>query len=246
MYIDLSDDGVSGQDIYVRMYSRWNSIGTGVWPASHIKMLDVQGTGDQMYFQPAAGGSLPTQMNMIYDSANHLYSVANFLQENRWYCMEARFKWSSPYNFTAWVDGVQLASVTPSSAGSYSYVLFNMINACEFEGLDLTNWTDGFTVSTSRVYPSCMVEVGNNSVYASATKVYQAPVFLSDASIQFLVDLTGLGNPPHYMWITNNKQERSSVFHLKVGKFIGMNNVSTSKFMGVETANISKIIGYQM
>lgn len=214
IYIDLSEDGVSGQDIYVRLYSRWNSTGTGsVWPSNHIKMLDVQGTGDQLYFQPVAGNSLPTQMNMVYDSTNHNYTVANFLQEQRWYCMEVRFKSSDTHNMTAWVDGVQLASSTPSSVGSYSYVLFNMINACGFEDLDLTNWTDNFTVSTSRIYCSTKVEICDSATYSGATCVQQPLTTISDNSIVITADLTGLTGDK-YLYVTNNKQETSSAYNL--------------------------------
>jgi hypothetical protein len=209
------DDAPNNTDIYVRMYSRWHSSGTGSkWPASHIKMLDVQGTGDQLYFQPVAGGSLPSQMSMMYNSAPHNYTINNFLTDNRWYCMEARFKSSSPTNFTAWVDGVQLANTNGVSTGSYSYVLFNMINACEFTNLDLTNWTDNFAVSTSRIYCSSIIEVGNKADYVTATKVYQEPIFLSDGSVQIKLDLTGLGSGPYYLWVTNNRQSRSAVYAL--------------------------------
>jgi len=212
------DDAPVNTDIYVRMYSRWNSTGAGsVWPSSHIKMLDVQGTGDQMYFQPVAGGSLPTQMSMIYDSATHNYSVTNFLQENRWYCVEARFKSSSPHNFTSWIDGVQLASSTPSSVGSYSYVLFNMINACDFTNLDLTNWTDNFVLSSSRVYCSTKVEICDSSTYLGATCVQQPLTTISDSSIVITADLSGLGEGPYYLFVTNNKQELSAAYNLEGG-----------------------------
>lgn len=206
----------SGSDIFVRMYSRWYSAGTtSRWPASHIKMLDVQGTGDQLYFQPAAGNNLPTSMSMTYNGANHNYSVKNFMQQNRWYCMEARFKWSSPTNFTAWVDGVQLASIDNVSVGTMQYVLFGIINLCETgSDFDLSHWVDNFTVSTSRVYPTSIVEVGNGSDYTTATKVYQEPVMLSDGSIQVKLDLSGLGAGPYYVWVTNNTQSRSAGYSL--------------------------------
>lgn len=205
-----------GSDIYVRMYSRWYSAGTSSkWPASHIKMLDVQGTGDQLYFQPAAGGNLPTQMSMIYNSSTHNYTVNNFLQQNRWYCMEAHFKASSPTNFTAWVDGVQLANVNNVSVGSIQYVLFGLINLCDTgSDFDLSHWIDNFAVSTTRIFPSSTIEVGNSSDYASSTKVYQEPVLLSDGSVQIKLNLTGLGAGPYYLWVTNNRQARSAAFSL--------------------------------
>ena len=82
---------------------------------------------------------------------------------------------------------------------------------------DLYNWTDGFTISTSRVYPSSVIEIGNNSTYALSTKVYQAPTALSDTSVAITCDLTGLGAGPYYLWVTNNKQERSDPYDLSGG-----------------------------
>ena len=220
IYSSLADDGLSGQDIYVRMYSKWKSAGSGSkWPDSHIKMLDVQGTGTQLYLQPEANGSLPNKMNMVYGGANHLYSVSNFLQEDRWYCMEARFKWSSPSNFTAWVDGVQLASTNSVEVGNYQYVLFNIINACGFTNLDLTNWTDSFAISTSRIYPASQIWISNSSTFSAATAKKQEPIFLSDSSVRFKLSLTGLSAGQLYLFITNNRQETSAAYSL--GTFTG-------------------------
>jgi hypothetical protein len=211
---------INQSDLYVRTYVRWHSTGTtSVWPASHIKMVDIMGTGDQLYFQPMPGGSrLPNQMSMAYNSANHPYPVANFLQDGRWYCMEMRFKSSSPTNFTTWVDGVQLASVNGVSVGSMSYLMFGLINLCETgSDFNLTHWMDNLTASTSRIYPSSLIEVGNSSDYAAATKNYQEPILLSDGSVQVKLDLTGLGSGPYYLWVTNNGQTRSASYALSGG-----------------------------
>lgn len=214
--------GSSRTEIYARMYSRWNSTGSWVWPESYIKNLYALGNySEGLYLQPSnvvSGKALPTTMNMHYNSAPHEYSVNNFLQNNRWYCIEARMKTSSPPNFSAWVDGVLLASVTPSASGTMERLEFGMINmCCQGSGFNLTNWVDNFVVSTSRVYCSSIVEIGNSSNYETATKVYQAPVYLSDNSVQVTVDLTGLGDGPYYLWVTNNKQERSSAYALSGG-----------------------------
>lgn len=75
-------------------------------------------------------------------------------------------------------------------------------------------WQDGFTVSKTRVGAASLVEIGNSADYASAVKVYQEPVYLSDSSSQIKVDLTGLGAGPFYLFITNNRGQRSSGFRL--------------------------------
>jgi hypothetical protein len=90
-----------------------------------------------------------------------------------------------------------------------------MINLAETgSDFDLTNWTDGFTISTSRIYCSSIIEIGNSSDYATADKVYQEPIYLSDGSVQIKANLTGLGSGPYYLWVTNNQQERSAPYPL--------------------------------
>ena len=97
-------------------------------------------------------------------------------------------------------------------------VLFGMINmCCQGSGFDLTNWIDNFTISTSRIYPSTVVEAGNNPNYDTAAKVYQEPIYLSDNSIQIRLNLSGLGSGPYYLWVKNNKQERSVAYSLTGG-----------------------------
>ncbi len=210
-------------EIYTRFYSRWNSAGSWKWPDSYIKNhLPLGNFSDGQYTQPRYGSSsaLPTEIDMTYDSQGHGYAVTNFLQNNRWYCFEIRNKTSSPTNFTVWVDGVLIASVSPAigSQGTMERVLFGMINmCCQGPGFDLTNWIDNFTVSTSRVYPSSFIAIGNSSDYATATKVYQAPVYLSDTSVQITANLLGLGAGPYYLWVTNNRQERSAAYPLSGG-----------------------------
>ena len=211
---------VNGAELYERFYTRWHSAGTWKWPSNYIKLSMAGGMSDMLYVQPAAtnGTTLPTRMNIQYNSTEHLYSVSNFLQDNRWYCVETRRKTSAPTNFTTWVDGVQVASVSPYATGTLTFMFFGMINmCCQGPDFDLTNWIDNYTVSTSRVYPSAVVEIGNGYNYATATKVYQSPVYLSDTNVQVTLNLTGLGSGPYYLWVTNNRQERSAAYSLSGG-----------------------------
>lgn len=212
---------VGTYDVYFRGYFRWHSAGSSVkWPDTFLKMLASEGYDgsfeDQMYFQPAMPGdsvTYPSQMNMQYDSTPHNINVSNFLMDGRWYCMEARFKHSSPAHFTVWVDGVQIgdAAAGAGSVGQIGWIAFNMIN--QNTGVsgdyDMTCWSDNVTLSTSRVYPSCMVEVGNSPTYNAATVVKQALTSISDTSVAFTLDVTGLGTGPYYVWVTDNRQARN-------------------------------------
>jgi hypothetical protein len=80
---------------------------------------------------------------------------------------------------------------------------------------ELDNWIDNFALSnTTRIYPSTVVEIGNSPTYATATKVYQEPVSLADGRITIKANLAGLGAGPYYLWVTNNRQERSPAYSL--------------------------------
>ena len=100
---------VSGTGFYQRFYTRWHSSGAWKWPDNYIKMAMNGGSAsDQMYFQASGtdGSVLPTTMTMVYDSAGHEVAVSNFLTDNRWYCIEIRYRTTSSPIFTCWVDGV--------------------------------------------------------------------------------------------------------------------------------------------
>ncbi len=214
-------------DIYTRFYTRWHSAGSWKWPTSYIKMhLPLGNYGDACYFQPdySSGSTLPTHMFAKYSNSTQSLDVSStFMEDNRWYCMEIRNKTSTTTNFTGWVDGVQVLNVNNhTGVGATQRVLFGLINmCCQGSGFDLTEWIDNLAVSSSRVYCSSIVEIGNNSDYASATKIYQAPTSLSDTSITVTVDLSGLGAGPYYLWVTNNRQERSAVYTLSGGGEVG-------------------------
>ncbi len=210
-YINI-DESVK-EDYYARFYARWNSR-DNLWASSHIKMLyDLE----VYYFQPAAGSTLPSAMSLVYDGTRHDYNIpSGTLQNDRWYCFEVRWKKTPPYRYTAWVDGVQIADVYPERATISQPLLIGITNACGTQsGFYLDHWWDNFAVSASRIYPSAVIEIGNSSDYATATKVYQAPMFLSDTSIQITTNLADLGSGPYYLWVTNNEQERSNAYMLE-------------------------------
>ncbi|MHC4396765.1 MAG: fibronectin type III domain-containing protein [Planctomycetota bacterium] len=215
-YNAINPEGGDTGDLYYRLYARWNTVDDS-WPTSHIKMIDCQGSGAQYYFQPGSGSVRPTQMNVAYDGASHMYAIpSGQLENDRWYAMEVRWKSTSPYAFQAWVDGTQIADDSPTTAGSLNYLLFGIINCCgTTSNFSLNHWMDGLAVSTSRIYPAAIAEIGDSSVYSTATKVYQAPISISDDSIQVKVDLTGLGSGPYYLWVTNNRQERSPSYEIQ-------------------------------
>jgi hypothetical protein len=213
------------QDIYVRMYSRWYSAGTiSIWPLTGCKNLltGVTDGSEQIYVEP---GPLHNPINGYPSDMREYvggYDVEYFCPyswytQNRWYCIEARFKVTIPKEVTVWVDGVQYVDDTNVDATTINGILFNMVNingtGADF---DLTCWTDNFTISSSRINPTCMVEVGNTSTYNELKVVKQALTYLSETSVSFKLDLTGLSTGPYYVWITDNQSNRSSGYELNI------------------------------
>jgi hypothetical protein len=138
------------------------------------------------------------------------------IEHDRWYCLEGYWSQSPARRYTIWIDGVQVYDIVPVSAGDLDLFLLGVINAQggAGESWNFNNWMDGFTVASARVYPSTVVEIGDNPNYGVANKRYQAPTLISDGSVQVTCDLTGLGTGPYYLWVTNNAQQRSSRWNL--------------------------------
>jgi hypothetical protein len=68
--------------------------------------------------------------------------------------------------------------------------------------------------ANSRIRPASVIEISDNSTYGAGIVVYQPPELLSDTSVQVKANLTGLGDGPYYLWVTNNLNERSSTYNL--------------------------------
>lgn len=220
-YNAINPAGGDANEFWVRAYVRWNLV-SGGWPSSHIKMIDIQGTNPQYYFQPdnSATGVLPSKFNATHDSTSHRFNnPSGQIQNNRWYGIEIHWKTNStPYIYDVWIDGALAYSANPVAQGGMNLLLFGVINACcTASNFVLQHWFDGFAVATSRVYLSSTVEIANSANYAAATKRYQVPTFISNTSTQITADLTGLGAGPYYLFVTNNKQERSAAFQLTGG-----------------------------
>lgn len=218
-YNSIDPAGGDANEYWIRLYARWRLNGGG-WPTSHIKMIDSQGSPGffQLYFQPSANinGNRPTTFNAIHDGASHNVPIpSGQLQNNRWYGIELHWKTAGTNVFEAWIDGVQVYSANPVNEPTLHYLMMGLINLCGTNAsFDLEHWWDGFAVSRSRVRLASIIEIGNLPDYAKAIKVYQAPEYLSDTSFQIKVNLTGLGSGPYYLWVTNNRGERSLPFSL--------------------------------
>ena len=214
MIYTTSGQGETG-DIWIRFYVRFHLNG-GSWPDNYQKIIDSQGTSSQLYLDLIDVGA---SLSAIFDSTGHAFDFpgGGSVVDGKWYCIELHWKTSAPLTYVCYVDGTLAYSGTPSG-GTLYHILIPMINYADTtSSFNEDVHMDLLTMSSSRIYPSSIVEIGNNATYALATKVYQAPTTLSNTSILITADLTGLGAGPYYLWVTNNKQERSDPYDLSGG-----------------------------
>lgn len=168
-------------------------------------------------------GSQPTRWD--WDTTrrtgtSELYPLGSFpdgtLKNFKWYCFEIHWVKAGsggPYIFEAWVDNVLTAGpiscsfgVSPSNTGTIASKVNEWNTNATWIGYE---WCDELAVSTSRIRPLSVVEIGDSATYASAHPKYQYPELLSDTSIQVNCDLTGLTGPNYWMWVTDSTGTRS-------------------------------------
>jgi hypothetical protein len=125
------------------------------------------------------------------------------------------WKTTAPYVYDVWMDGQQIFALTPGNQCSLQYIIFGIVNwsGCN-PGTSIDNRFGSFVGSSAQLYSSCVVEVGNAATYATATKVRQPLTAISDSRVDCICDLSGLGSGPYYLWVTNNRQQRSVAYSL--------------------------------
>lgn len=157
------------------------------------------------------------------------YQGQSTQEAGQWYCIEVYVPADgSPVR--CFLNGEEVSNVgatAPYSGWSTNPSLspydmqfpWNMSNGGEnsSSSYNQKHYYDSMAVSSTRVYPACKVEIGNSSDYATATKKYQWPHTISDTSVVVEADLTGLGDGPYWLWVTNGQNERSSAFSLSEG-----------------------------
>lgn len=216
--IAASKPGTTWTDVYLRTYSRWNNTS---WPTIAAKYWWIGGGSSYAFFNLITNpdGRAPTQFGVYTSGVGSWISGAipgGAIQNNRWYLFEAHFRMAGSGNYVVegWIDNERIFSGTspdgPSpNAGNWGWESnTNYFNTPA--GWVSDQWQDGFAVSKTRVGPAALVEVSNSANYATATKVYQEPLFLSDGSIQVKLNLAGLGSGPYFLWVTNNRGARSA------------------------------------
>jgi len=196
---------------YARAYVRYSSNSGKLFStAVYVKMF--YWIDPPVYIQPIAGSGWPTQMGLktAPDTMSY-HALPEKWKGDRWYCVEGM---ADNVNKRAkiWVDGQLIADRSANHVTDPYSFLLGFINAAPVPSGTYTMWTDAIALSTKRIYPITMIEIGNSSNYAAATKVKQELVHVADDRIEFKANFTGLGPGPYYIWVTNNRQSRSSTF----------------------------------
>jgi len=218
--------GLGPADIYLRTYSRWNN---NSWPNSAIKYWWMAGNGTNYAyynFDAQGDGSPPSRWGVSTSggSGGDAFQWGNIpggpIQNNKWYLFEAHFRRagsSASYIFEGWIDN-QLVLSVPSSDGpgpADTKEWESNVNYWDTTASFVSDqWQDGFAVSSTRVGPASLIEIGNCLTYGSGAKLYQEPLSLSDVLSQVKVNLSGLGSGPYVLWVTNNGKARSLGFQL--------------------------------
>jgi hypothetical protein len=215
-------DPANQREIWTRTYIRYNRRSAD-WPNNYIKMLEP--LGSNFLFQPdprgLAANRNPTSWYMdIGPTGIYNPNPSGEIQNHRWYAIELHVK-ASPPLYEAWIDGTKINSLSPQQSGVWNLYLFGVINACGTKSWDIEMWTDGLAFGSQRIYPSAIVEVGNNSNYTSATRRVQSLQSIDDDRIAFTLDTSGLGTGPFYVWVRNNAQQLSPAYFLTGGQISG-------------------------
>jgi hypothetical protein len=194
---------------YSRSYVRYSSnFDTVFSTAAYVKMN--YWTAWSGYVQPASGAGWPTSLTVkIYADTEYL-PLPYTWEGERWICVEARANLDSG-TIEVWIDGesIGIHSGTFYTEGGPANWQLGIVNACPMPAGSYTMWADSATISKSRIYPATIVEVGDSSNYETANKNKQVLEKAGDEQIEFVLDTTGLGVGPYYVWVTNNRQERS-------------------------------------
>ena len=175
------------------------------------------------YVQPAYPSTSGISYWIFNDGSGGYHPVPSTLYGGmmpwgKWYCVELM---KTGTTSQIWIDGISIGtdSWSNSDSGTTTSMTIGMPNAAGFPANFGTTsiWFDGVIASTSRIYPAALVEISNNFTHGSGTVVKQHINYISDSSISFEANLSGLGNGPYYLWVTNNGQTTSAAYNLSGG-----------------------------
>lgn len=221
-------------DVWFRVYARFDVGANGEWPntfgggSDDFKVMSkYPGGGSDLGFwmsldTPNSIGVPPSGIRLTPTGAiMNSHSSGPTIAENRWYCIELKAPLNSNNHiWQIYVDGTQVFSQDLGQGVNFTadpnqFYAFFVNWYSTSPAFDQFIWCNGVAAkNNSRILPSSVIEIGNSSNYATATKIYQAPEFFSDTSHQCVCNLAGLGAGPYWLFVTNNLGQTSAAFNL--------------------------------
>lgn len=198
------------------------SYGNGTWAGIAHKLFNNYGGSLQYNVNWNQNfGDAYTQLYVDLDGTGYYSSSASVgwsftHKQNRWYHVEVEVPGASPWTFRVRVNG-ELA-FEENFAGDPGLALadteFVINNQSDDPDYGLRQWIDGIRASSQLIGLFSKYEVGDNSDYATANKVYQFPEYLADTIATINYDDTGLTGTDRFLWVTNHRGERSDAYNL--------------------------------
>lgn len=216
----------SAQTRYVRFMAYWDaSVGDGSWPDNYMKVWYNAPYPTQQYpfdLKGKPSGAAPDSINWIDQNVTgndiSTASLPEAVQNGKWNSVILGLPQGSPHLFECWWNGVKIVDVEwsqspQSDTNPWDTQLDTNSDACG-AGLAIDTYFGMIEHSSSRLYDPTMVHIGNTSDFATASPKYQYLTQISDTENKIEVDLTGLGEGPYWMWVTNARNERSVAYSL--------------------------------
>ena len=190
----------------------------GTFAAYYQKFYLTIGGPNQFYVNAGVNGDGTASGFLLKDGGWGMYSNGNTAwTPDSWHYFEICIDTTSYSGdrFTTWWDGVQNPPYTfeGHSGAKPMYNLLGIPNWSSATSVPFYMWIDRYIHSPSRIYPASVIEVSGDG----STWKYQEPVKLSDTSIQFKLNLSGVTGTNYRLRVTNNRQETSAIYTLSGG-----------------------------
>ncbi|MSN27163.1 MAG: hypothetical protein GJV46_14990 [Geobacter sp.] len=207
---------------YFRAYYRYHNQGSGAWPTSDMKLFIQQCSSSNAYWQAGMNnGNAPNNM-LIFSQVGGTTSSSSYsfpMALDVWYEIEGSYSQSTK-KMELWLNGVYKGSRTIDATTPNYFVMGQPTTWNTNSTFSLDVNIDNLAMSTTRVYPSCLVEISgdNGSTWRIQNFVnIGSNAALSDTVATILADLPAKSASDYLVRVTNNQQQVSSVYNLSGG-----------------------------
>lgn len=199
------------QNFYASAYVKFN----GNFASHYQKFFLTVGGSAQFYVNQGLNGDGTANGVVLKDG---LWGAGDPLgsfswTKNKWHYWEILIDTTSYSGdkYTVWWDGERVAEyLFPGHSGAEpTFKELGIVNWSNATA-PFTMWVSRYVISSSRIYPASTIEVSGDGIDWK----YQEPLYLSDASSQIKLDLSGLTGTNYQLRVRNNKQETSPIYFL--------------------------------